>query len=123
MNFRWTSGGIGSTGLLLTFAALLISTAPARADSELMLPYPSQYGKIPAATFDSHRQRVGDANLEVEKLEDGTVRLFAESGVDGGARTIATATLTPIAGTNLLRPVYQESSSFDANHFVQCSVG
>jgi hypothetical protein len=81
-----------------------------------MLPYPTSFGKIPAATFDAGRQRVGDANLEVEKLEDGTVRIFAESGVDGGARTIATATLAPIADTNLLRPIFQQSTTFDANN-------
>jgi hypothetical protein len=115
LNLRCNSGWARAGGLLLTFAAIAISTGPAWADSELMLPYPTQFGKIPAATFDSHRQRVGDANLEVEKLEDGTVRLFAESGVDGGAHTIASATLKPIANTNLLRPIYQQSSSFDAD--------
>jgi len=94
---------------------VLISTGPVLADSELMLPYPTSFGKIPAATFDAGRQRVGDANLKVEKLEDGTVRIFAESGVDGGPRTIATATLAPIVDTNLLRPVFQQSRTLDAN--------
>jgi hypothetical protein len=95
---------------------VLISTEPVWADSELMLPYPATYGVIPASTFDTGKQRVGDANLKIEKLEDGTVRIFAESGVDGGARTVATATLAPIIDTNLLRPVSQQSSSFDANN-------
>jgi hypothetical protein len=80
-----------------------------------MLPYPTSFGEIPAATFDAGRQRVGDANLKVEKLEDGSVRIFAESGVDGGARTTATATLAPIVDTNLLRPVFQQSRTLDAN--------
>jgi hypothetical protein len=95
---------------------VLISTQSVWADSELMLPYPASFGKIPAATFDAGRQRVGDANLEIEKLNDGTVRIFAESGVDGGARTIATATLAPIVDTNLLRPIFQESRTFDADN-------
>jgi len=112
----WTSRGDWARSLLLTLAALLISSEPAWADSELMLPYPASFGRIPAATFDAGRHRVGGANLEVEKLEDGTVRIYAESGVDGGARTIATATLSPIVGTNLLRPVFQESSSFGAEN-------
>ena len=81
-----------------------------------MLAYPTSFGKIQAATFDEGRQRVGDANLEIEKLEDGTVRIIAESGVDGGAHTIATATLAPIVDTNLLRPVFQQSRSFDADN-------
>jgi hypothetical protein len=95
---------------------VLISTQSVWADSELMLPYPASFGKIPAATFDAGRQRVGDANLEIEKLNDGTVRIFAESGVDGGARTVATATLAPIVDTNLLRPIFQESRTFDADN-------
>jgi hypothetical protein len=95
---------------------VLISTEPVWADSELMLPYPASYGAIPAATFDEGRHRVGDASLNIEKLEDGTVRMHVESGVDGGARTIATATLAPIANTNLLRPVFQQSRTFGANN-------
>ncbi len=115
MNVRWTLRGRWVKGLLFGLAALLISTGPVLADSELMLPYPTSFGKIPAATFDAGRHRVGDANLEIEKLEDGTVGIFAESGVDGGARTIATATLVPIIDTNLLRPVFQQSRTLDAN--------
>ncbi len=101
---------------LLALVASLLASAPAWADSALMLPYPTSFGTIPAATFDAGRQRVGDANLKVERLADGTVQLFAESGVDGGARTIASATLAPIAETNLLRPVFQQSRSYDANN-------
>jgi hypothetical protein len=115
LNTRWTSGGSSVSGCLLALAAVLISAEPVWADSELMLPYPGSFGTIPAATFNEGRQRVGDANLKVEKLEDGTVRIFAESGVDGGPRTVAIAMLAPIGDTNLLRPVSQESRSFDSN--------
>jgi len=114
LSTRWIWRGSSARSWLLALAAVLISTEPVWADSELMLPYPTSYGTIPAATFDAGQQRVGDANLKVEKLEDGTVRMLAESGVDGGARMIATATLAPIGDTNLLRPVFQESRSFDA---------
>jgi len=113
---KWIWRGSSARSCLLTLAAVLMSGEPVWADSELMLPHPIIYGTIPAATFDTGRQRVGDANLRVEKLEDGTVRIFAESGVDGGARTVATATLAPIANSNLLRPIYQQSRSFDANN-------
>lgn len=116
MNARWTLGGSSARSCLFVVSLVVISTEPVWADSELMLPYPAIYGKIPAATFDTGRHRIGDADLEVEKLEDGTVRIFAESGVDGGARTIATATLAPIIDTNLLRPIFQQSHSFDANN-------
>jgi hypothetical protein len=116
LNAKWIGWKSTARSCLFALVAVLISTEPVWADSELMLPYPTSYGTIPAATFDEGRQRVGDANLKVEKLEDGTVRIHAESGVDGGARTIATATLAPILDTNLLRPVFQQSRSFDADN-------
>ena len=116
MNTKWIGRGSSARSCLLTLVALLIATEPVWADSELMLPYPASYGTILAATFDTGRQRVGDANLKVEKLEDGTVHILAESGVDGGPRTIATATLAPIVDTNLLRPVFQQSRSYDAEN-------
>ncbi len=115
MNAKRMLGGSSARSCLLVLSALLISSEPVWAESELMLPYPTSFGKIPAATFDAGRHRVGDANIEIERLEDGTVRIFAESGVDGGARTIATATLVPIVDTNLLRPVFQQSRTLDAN--------
>jgi len=116
LNLRSTWRGNRAKSLLLCAFTLLVSSESARADSELALSYPTSFGKVQASTFDEGRHRVGDANLEIEKLADGTVRIFAESGVDGGAHTIASATLAPIADTNLLRPVYQQSSSFDAEN-------
>ncbi len=116
MNIRWTSAKNWTACSLLSITALVIGIEPALADSELMLPYPAIYGKIPASTFDAGRHRIGEANLEIEKLDNGMVRLFAESGVDGGARTEAIAMLAPIVDTNLLRPVHQQSRSFDADN-------
>lgn len=108
---------IGRVGrLIAALASLSISAATARAESGLTLPYPTSYGKIPAATFDTGRQRVGEANLAVEQLDDGMVRLFAESGVDGGARTVATALLAPTLGGSRLQPIRQESHTFDASN-------
>jgi len=116
LNARSMLGGNSVRSCLLALFALLLSTNAVRADSELRLPYPAIYGKIPAATFDTGRHRVGDANLNVEKLEDGMVRIFAESSFDGGPRTVAFATLAPIANTNQLRPIFQQSASFDSNN-------
>ncbi len=100
---------------LLTFATPLFFAPPAFAGSALVLPYPSSFGRIPAATFDTDQHRLGAANLVVEELDGGRVRLLAESGVDGGARTIATAELIPIDEGRKLRLVSQSSRSFDAN--------
>ena len=99
---------------LLALAALAVATGPARADSELSLPYPAVFGKIPAATFDASQRRVGDADLQIEKLDDGTVRIYSESTVDGGARAIATAVLVPTADGTALRPISQGSRAFDS---------
>ncbi len=79
-----------------------------------MLPYPRAFGRIPASTFDTEQHRLGAANLVIESLDGGNVRLLAESGVDGGARTIATALLVPIDDGKNLRLVTQSSRSFDA---------
>ncbi|MGE4606678.1 MAG: hypothetical protein AAEJ52_08070 [Myxococcota bacterium] len=88
---------------------------PACAESELVLPYPTSFGRIPASTFDTEQHHLGAATLVIERLDDGKVRLTAESGVDGGAKTIATAELVPIDEGRKLRLVSQSSRSFDAN--------
>jgi len=99
--------------------AVLVAAAsfaiPAFAESGLVLPYPTTFGRIPASTFDTERHRLGAANLVIENLDGGNVRLLAESGVDGGARTIATAVLAPIEHGSKLRLVSQSSRSFDAS--------
>jgi hypothetical protein len=98
---------------LLALAAVAFATGAAHADSELSLPYPTVFGKVPASTFDASQRRVGDADLEIEKLDDGTVRIYSESTVDGGARAIATAILAPTVDGTALRPITQGSRVFD----------
>ena len=53
MNASWTLAVSSASSFLLALAAVLIATEPVWANSELMLPYPASYGKIPAATFDA----------------------------------------------------------------------
>jgi len=96
-------------------AALLGSAPPARAESALRMEYPESFGAIPAATYDTERHRVGTAHLVIEHLDDGNVRLFSESGITGGARTVATAELAPEPDGHWLRLVLQESRSFEAD--------
>ncbi len=76
------------------------------------MEYPESFGAIPAATYDTGRHRVGAAHLAVEHRDDGNVRLFSESGITGGARTVATAELAPVAEGRWLRLVLQESRTF-----------
>ena len=94
-------------------AAAALAAGTGRADSDLLIDYPGSFGPIAASTYDVDRKQVGEARLVVEKLDNGNVRISSESGFTGGARTIATAELVPAEGNNKLRPVLQESRSFD----------
>jgi hypothetical protein len=99
---------------LLAFTLAFAALGPAsRADSGLRLPYPDFFGEIPAATYDDTRVRVGSANLKVERLEGGNVRILSESGIEDGARTLAVAELAPVDSGRALQLVVQESRSVD----------
>ncbi len=95
--------------------AILLPTGSLRAESEFRMELPDSFGVIPAATYDIHRKRVGAAHLVMERLDDGNVRIFSESGISGGARTVATAELAPRAGGRWLQLILQESRTFDAD--------
>jgi hypothetical protein len=91
----------------------LAGAAPVRADSDLSISLPDRFGSIPASTFDASGQRVGEGQMLIEQLDAGRVRVLHQSGIEGGARTVATALLEPTPGGTGLRPVLQESRSFD----------
>jgi hypothetical protein len=101
----------------LAFALALglgvLASGDARAESGLVLPMPTSFGVVPASTYDEHGRRVGDAHLALEKLDDGRVRMLAESGFDGAARNVVSAILEPVDGGSALRLVSQSSRSFD----------
>ena len=102
---------IRSVTFALGFVALVTSTA--HAESALRMAYPENLGVIPASTYDAQQQRVGDAHIVIDKLDDDSIRIFSESGITDGARTIATAVLAPVESGGSLRPVLQQSRSFD----------
>src|SRR5512134_1538333 len=85
----------------------------ALAESAFLLPWPANMGRIPATTYDDHGAPLGDANLLIDQLEDGSVRVFSQSGKERGAHTVATAQLTPVRAGETLRLARQESRSFD----------
>ncbi len=93
-------------------AAAAFAAGGARAESALRLAYPEAFGSVPAATYDTSQTRVGAAHLVLEKLADEGVRIFAESGFDGGARNVATALLERSGDHRSLQPVLQESRTF-----------
>jgi len=102
-------------GPALLLAAAVLAAGTGRAESDLLMEYPGFFGPIPASTYDVHYKQVGDANLMIEKLDNGNVRISSESGFTGGARTIATAELVPAENGHKLRPVLQESHSIDSD--------
>jgi hypothetical protein len=107
---------VGRLGWALAWSAaclLLASAGSAQAESALRLPYPEVFGTIPASTYDEYHQRVGGARLVVENVDDARVHLLIESGIDGGARTVATAELEAVDDGKFLRLVREESRSFD----------
>ena len=76
----------------LALASTSLCTAgPVAAESDLLLDAPNAFGTIDASTYDVNRQRVGDAHLVVERLDEGNVRILSESGFTGGARTVISA--------------------------------
>lgn len=108
--------GLRRGALLASVCALLSWLAPmgsARAESSLRLPYPESFGEIPAATYNIEHERVGDATLRIETVDPDLVRLRVESGIDGGAHTVATAELTAADDGHTLRLLRQESRSVD----------
>jgi hypothetical protein len=109
---------VGRLGGALVSSAiwlLLAAAGSARAESALRLPYPEAFGTIPASTYDEDHQRVGGARLVVENVDDTRVHLLIESGIDGGARTVATAELETVDEGKFLKLVREESRSFDPN--------
>jgi hypothetical protein len=92
---------------------LLAAAGSAWAESALRLPYPEVFGTISASTYDEYHQRVGSARLVIENVDDTRVHLLIESGIDGGARTVATAELEAVDEGRFLRLVREESRSFD----------
>lgn len=100
-------------GPALLLAAVVLAAGTGRAESDLLVDYPGFFGSIPASTYDVDRKQVGGAQLLIEKLGNGNVRISSESGFTGGASTIATAELVPADHGHKLRPVLQESHSRD----------
>ena len=103
---------LARTSLALLAANLCLAGA-AGAESGLVVDYPESLGVVPAATYDVERERVGKAHLVLEQVDEGRVRMFSESGFTAGPRTVLTAILEPLDGEKKLRPVLQESRSFD----------
>ena len=109
MIFRRSRSGL----VLVTLTGILGVTPAASAESAFLLAWPESLGRVPATTYDDHGTPLGDANLLIEQLESGMIRVFSQSGESHGAHTVATAELMPVRAGQTLRLARQESHSFD----------
>jgi hypothetical protein len=92
---------------------LVLASGTARSESSFLLAYPESFGRVPAATYDEAGERIGGADLLVERLDTGRVRVRSESGKRAGAQTVALAELAPVETDQALRMLFQESRSLD----------
>lgn len=99
--------------VILVASCLPTLGSAARADSTLRLDPPDSLGVIPAATYDVKRRQVGGAQVSIERQPDGNIALRSTSGFTGAAHTVLYSLLEPVDGGAKLRPVEQESRSFD----------
>ena len=102
---------------LAALAALALGLSPgiAGAESGVDLPYPPTFDVLEAATYDLEGVRVGGATLVVEQLDDDNVRMHLRTGFAQGAHSVLSAELLPQEGRDALRPLWQESRSFDVD--------
>jgi hypothetical protein len=89
--------------------------SPAAAESAVRLPPPDTLGVVPAGTYDLQGRRLGDAHLVSERLDDGTLRILVETGIDGGARNVSMALLRLATDGRGLEPILETSQSFMAD--------
>jgi hypothetical protein len=101
--------------VVLCFSIELALTPPARSESDLRIPYPEEFGVIPAGTYDETGHRIGAAALNVDRADDGGVSLTVQSGFDGGAQQIVRADFEAyeFEGKTVLRLLRERSQSFD----------
>lgn len=97
-------------------ALMLCAAGPSGAESSLVLPFPQTMGSVEVDTYDeAGEHRVGPGYVSFERLEDGTVRFVAASGIEGAENTVIKALFGVTADGKRLRPLLQESRSVDGN--------
>jgi hypothetical protein len=92
---------------------VICAVTGASAESAFELAYPSGFGRIPAYAYDDRGEPIGEANVLIEPLEAGGVRITSRSSSRRGARTVATAWFAAVEPSETVRLVRQESSSLD----------
>ena len=91
-------------------AALLLAAVPARAESDLALPFPDPLGTFRGVIHDRDGVPIGVNVVENVLRESGRVYLRSEASVDGEPGNSLEAELEPIPGNERrLRPVWQRT--------------
>jgi hypothetical protein len=86
--------GVLGLVIVLAFAG---SAARVRAESQVMLPMPSDLGNIAATTFDDEGRPVGVSSFEFDEEDSGVHRMRIEMSVEGGGLNRSEAMLAPVA--------------------------
>jgi len=87
------------------------SASRAPRHTSTLLPAPARFGVFPAATYDEEGNRLGGAELALLRDAAGRIDVTVSTGVDGGARTDASAVLSPAADG--VRILSERSESHD----------
>lgn len=99
----------------LVLVAALHAAAVARAESGLRLPPQEAFGTIPASTYDEETsKRLGDAKIELSSLPNGNLLMIASGSIQGAEAISLAAELEKTADGRAMRPVWQQSHSWDA---------
>ncbi len=111
-----TGRGVAPAAAPFVLCALLLwPAAETRAESDLLLPLPQAMGAVDVDTYDEAGEvRVGPGFIQFETLDDDTVEFVGASGIEDAENTIIKALFERTPDGAQLRPLFQESRSFDA---------
>jgi hypothetical protein len=99
---------------VLLALVLWLGPTGAAAESSVWLPLPDAFEAVQADTYDEvSGERVGNAELSMQRTPEGLVRMSARTGIDGAARTELSALLEPNEAGDALRLLTQRSESHD----------
>jgi hypothetical protein len=99
----------------LALLAAAVSAGAASAESGLRLPPQEALGAIPASTYDEETsKRLGDAKIELARLPSGNVLMIASGSIQGAEAISLAAELEKTPDGAAMRPVWQQSHSWDA---------
>lgn len=91
-------------------AAALLCAAPARAESDLAVPFPDPLGTFRGVIHDREGRAIGENLVQSLVREGGRVYVRSEARIEGTPGNLLEAELEPFPGAaGLLRPVWQRT--------------